>query len=94
MKNGGGFTSVNLLTLPGVTDEEEEVEAIVRLIDETGVDLIQLRNLNIDPEWYLKKIGYRASGARLGLLEMMERILKSHPQVKFGYFNPCLNPGE
>ena len=93
MKKGGGFTSVNLLTLPGVTDEEEEVEAIVRLIDETGIDLIQLRNLNIDPKWYLKKIGYRASGARLGLLKMMEGIRKSHPQVKFGYFNPCLNPG-
>jgi pyruvate-formate lyase-activating enzyme len=93
MKKAGGFTSVNLLTLAGVTDEEEEVEAIVRFIDETGIDLIQLRNLNIDPEWYLKKIGYRASDTRLGLLEMMERIRKSHPQVKFGYFNPCLNPG-
>jgi wyosine [tRNA(Phe)-imidazoG37] synthetase (radical SAM superfamily) len=93
MKTGGGFASINLLTLPGVTDEEEEVETIIRLIDETGIDLIQMRNLNIDPVWYLKEIGYRTSGRRLGMLEMMERIRTSHPQVKFGYFNPCLNPG-
>ncbi len=94
MKRGGGFVSINLLTLPGVTDEIEEVEAIIRLIDETGTDLIQMRNINIDPEWYLQGIRYHASGRRLGILEMMDRISEVHPQVKFGYFNPCLNPGK
>ena len=94
MKSGGGFVSINLLTLPGLTDEEEEVEAIIRLIDQTGIDLIQMRNLNIDPEWYLRGIGYRSGGRIIGILEMMKRIHASHPQVKFGYFNPCLNPGK
>jgi molybdenum cofactor biosynthesis enzyme MoaA len=93
MKARGGYTSINLLTLPGITDEMEEVDALVRLIDETGIDLIQMRNLNIDPEWYLQGIGYQASGRQLTVLEMMERISESHPQVRFGYFNPCLNPG-
>jgi wyosine [tRNA(Phe)-imidazoG37] synthetase (radical SAM superfamily) len=92
MKAGGGYTSINLLTLPGITDEKEEVDAVIRLIDETGIDLIQMRNLNIDPEWYLRRIGYRASGGKLSIPKMMERIGESHPQVKFGYFNPCLNP--
>ena len=94
MKSGGGFVSINLLTLPGLTDEEEEVEAVIRLIDQTGIDLIQMRNLNIDPEWYLQGIGYRPRGRIIGILEMMKRIRASHPQVKFGYFNPCLNPGK
>jgi pyruvate-formate lyase-activating enzyme len=94
MKSRGGFVSINLLTLPGLTDEEGEVEAIIRLIDETGIDLIQMRNLNIDPEWYLRGIGYRSSGRSIGILEMMNRIRASHPQVNFGYFNPCLNPGK
>jgi pyruvate-formate lyase-activating enzyme len=94
MKSGGGFVSVNLLTLPGLTDEEGEVEAIIRLIDETDIDLIQMRNLNIDPEWYLRGIGYRSSGRSIGILEMMKKIRSSHPQVNFGYFNPCLNPGK
>jgi wyosine [tRNA(Phe)-imidazoG37] synthetase (radical SAM superfamily) len=92
IKTGGGFASINLLMLPGISDEEEEVDAIVRLIGETGIDLIQLRNLNIDPEWYLQGIGYRASGRRLGILGMMARIREAHPQIGFGYFNPCLNP--
>ena len=92
MKKGDGFASINLLTLPGLTDEEEEVEAVIRLIDDTGIDMIQMRNLNIDPEWYLRGIGYRSSGRRLGTLQMMKCIHESHPQVKFGYFNPCLNP--
>jgi molybdenum cofactor biosynthesis enzyme MoaA len=91
MKSRGGFVSINLLTLPGITDEEGEVEAIIRLIDETCIDLIQMRNLNIDPEWYLREIGYRSSGRSIGILEMMRRIRASHPQVNFGYFNPCLN---
>jgi wyosine [tRNA(Phe)-imidazoG37] synthetase (radical SAM superfamily) len=94
MKSAGGFVSLNLLAQPGLTDEEEEVEAIIQLIDETGIDLIQMRNLNIDPEWYLRGIGYRSSGRIIGMLEMMKRIQASHPQVSFGYFNPCLNPGK
>jgi pyruvate-formate lyase-activating enzyme len=93
MKADGGFASVNLLTLPGFTDEEEEVEALLRLIDETRLDFIQMRNLNIDPEWYLRGIDYRSGGKRLGIPAMMERIRRSHPGVRFGYFNPCLTGG-
>ena len=92
MKTRGGFVSINLLILPGVTDEEEEVEALVRLIDDTDIDLIQMRNLNIDPELYLRSIGYRATSRKLGILQMMQRISELHPQVKVGYFNPCLKP--
>ena len=91
MKADGGFASINLLTLPGFTDEEEEVEALLSLIDETNLDLIQMRNLNIDPEWYLHGIDYRPSGKRLGIPAMMARIRRHHPQVRLGYFNPCLN---
>jgi wyosine [tRNA(Phe)-imidazoG37] synthetase (radical SAM superfamily) len=92
MKSRGGFVSINLLTLPGISDEEEEVEAIIRLIDDTGVDLVQMRNLNVDPEWYLREIGYCTTSRRLGMLQMMAKIRQAHPQVGFGYFNPCLNP--
>jgi len=92
MKSKGGFVSVNLLSLPGLTDEHDEVEALIRLIDDTDIDLIQMRNLNIDPEWYLQKIGYRPTGRSMGMLQMMEKIAEAHPQVKLGYFNPCINP--
>jgi pyruvate-formate lyase-activating enzyme len=92
MKAAGGYTSINLLCVPGLTDEEEEVLAVMRLIDETGLDCIQMRNLNIDPAWYLERIGYRPTGRRLGMMAMMDRVRRAHPHVRLGYFNPCLRP--
>jgi molybdenum cofactor biosynthesis enzyme MoaA len=92
MKSMGGFVSVNLLSLPGLTDEQEEVDGLIQLIDDTEIDLIQMRNLNIDPEWYLRSIGYRPTGHSLDMLQAIRKISEAHPQVQFGYFNPCLNP--
>jgi pyruvate-formate lyase-activating enzyme len=92
MKADGGFASINYLVMPGVTDEEAEWQALHRFIEETGLDLIQMRNLNIDPEWYLESIQYRPAGARLGILGLMERLRTAFPRLRFGYFNPCLEP--
>lgn len=49
--------SLNLLTHPGVTDDEEEVEAMRALLSGVRVDMIQTRTLNIDPEWYFATVG-------------------------------------
>jgi pyruvate-formate lyase-activating enzyme len=49
--------SLNLLTHPGVTDEEEEIRAMEALLGEVRVDMIQTRTLNIDPEWYFETVG-------------------------------------
>ena len=48
------YTSINYLVFPGVTDREEEIEAMIEFVRRTGFKLIQLRNLNIDPESYLE----------------------------------------
>ena len=49
--------SLNLLTHPGVTDEEEEVRAMDAVLGEVRVNMIQTRTLNIDPEWYFETVG-------------------------------------
>lgn len=49
----GVYTSINYLIFPGVTDREEEIEAMVEFCRRTDLKLIQMRNLNIDPESYL-----------------------------------------
>lgn len=49
--------SLNLLTHPGVTDDEEEVDAMEALLAQMRVDMIQTRTLNIDPEWYFATVG-------------------------------------
>ncbi len=69
----GLFTSINLLTFPGITDDDSEVEALIELLTDTCTELVQLRNLNIDPEQLLaafdgiefRPIGIRAMAGRL-----------------------------
>jgi len=90
VKEKNGFASINYLLLPGLNDEREEFEALCNFIEDTEIDLIQMRNLNIDPEWYLKKIGFQARGKPLGLLGFMEQISSRFPHIRFGYFNPPL----
>ncbi len=90
MKALGGFVSLNLFCMPGVTDEVEEFEALVDLIERFGLDLIQLRNHNIDPDWYLDSIGYSPGSRRIGIRGMVKLLRKRFPGLRFGYFNPPL----
>ena len=91
-KAAGGFISLNLLVFPGVTDRVDEVEALEAWIEEFQVDMIQWRNLNIDPVLYLDTAGYGSGGdgACLGLLETVRRIQARFPGLRHGYFNPAL----
>jgi len=86
----GLFVSLNLLVLPGVTDEEAEAAALIKLLAGRRVDLIQMRNLNLDPELYLAAIGFRPRGRKLGVRGLMERLRSEFPALRFGYFNPPL----
>ena len=83
-KGKGLYTSINLLVFPGFTDREQEVKGLIGLIRTTGLDLVQMRNLNIDPDLYLKAIG-RGSG--MGISQMVDRLKKEFPNLHFGYFN-------
>ena len=49
-RSRGAFVSINYLTFPGFTDLEPEVDAVCALIERTDVQMVQFRNLNIDPE--------------------------------------------
>jgi pyruvate-formate lyase-activating enzyme len=84
-KERGLFTMVNYLVSPGLSDSEAEVEALLRFIAETGVDMIQMRNLSIDPDFYNKRMGIKGRG--IGMYRMMERVKKEFPRIQYGYFN-------
>jgi wyosine [tRNA(Phe)-imidazoG37] synthetase (radical SAM superfamily) len=83
-KEIGVYTSINLLVLPGFTDREDEAEGWVELIRRTCLDLIQMRNLNIDPDLYLKEMG---RGEGMGISKMIEVLKRAFPSLQFGYFN-------
>jgi len=88
------FVSLNLLYFPGITDTELETEALINLIIETGVDCIQLRNLNIDPELYLDLLDGLSFGPHIGFANFRKRIKKACPGIQFGYFNPFVTNGD
>jgi hypothetical protein len=71
-----------------MTDSEAEVDALRKLIEYTDLSMIQWRNFNIDPDWYLGKIGVTDTGNCYGMHQMIDMIREEYPHVKFGYFNP------
>ena len=83
-----GWTSINYFVFPGMTDSVEEYEALRKVIKETGLKMIQWRNFNIDPDWYLGKINVTDTGECIGVNKMMKLLKKEFPNLKFGYFNP------
>src|SRR5438477_41293 len=84
----GGWTSINYFVFPGMTDSAAEYEALRKLIQATNLNMIQWRNFNIDPDWYLGKIGVTDTGECIGVKQLMGLIHKEFPQLRFGYFNP------
>jgi pyruvate-formate lyase-activating enzyme len=84
----GGWTSINYFVFPGMTDSVEEYEALRKLVRETGLSMIQWRNFNIDPDWYLGKIGVVETEEIMGIKQLMELIGEEFPELKYGYFNP------
>jgi sulfatase maturation enzyme AslB (radical SAM superfamily) len=86
----GGWTSINYFVFPGMTDSVEEYEALRTVIKTTGLKMIQWRNFNIDPDWYLGKIGVTDTGECIGIRQVMDLLREEFPGLKFGYFNPSM----
>jgi pyruvate-formate lyase-activating enzyme len=88
VRSFGGWTSINYFVFPGMTDSVAEYEALRRLIIDTDLRMIQWRNFNIDPDWYLGKLGVTDTGECLGMAQLLSLIREEFPALRFGYFNP------
>lgn len=86
----GVHLAINLLYFPGITDTENEVEALIHLFQECHVHLVQLRNLNIDPDYYPPLLQGIDFGPSIGLNNFRKRIRRACPKISFGYFNPWI----
>lgn len=87
-RENGVYVSLNLLVFPGLTDREEETEALCQLIQETGVNMVQLRNLNIDPDFLLKKMPPEG-GEVIGIPAFVEQ-LRTIPDLQVGNFSRAI----
>ena len=90
MKSHNRHVSLNYFILPGFTDDPDEFAALTELIETCRPDLIQMRNLNMDPEHYLKVVKHAPTQPALGMLNWLEQLRDRFPKLQFGYFNPAL----
>jgi wyosine [tRNA(Phe)-imidazoG37] synthetase (radical SAM superfamily) len=86
------WSSVNYLMFPGFTDTQIELDSLISLIQKTDLKMIQTRNLNIDPLWYIQQAELESEHeASLGIPKWVNTIKQRFPKLLLGYFNPPLN---
>jgi MoaA/NifB/PqqE/SkfB family radical SAM enzyme len=88
VRSYGGWASLNFFTFPGMTDQVAEYEALRDFIKYADLTMIQWRNFNIDPDWYLAKMNITELPEGMGVKNMMDKIRAEFPHLAFGYFNP------
>ena len=84
-KSAGMYTMLNYLVFPGVTDRRDEIDALAGLVENVGIDMIQMRNLSLDPTMYLSAL--KVDGQGIGMLEMLKTHKARFPKLQYGYFN-------
>ncbi|HTO98809.1 MAG TPA: radical SAM protein [Myxococcales bacterium] len=83
----GLYTALNLLTFPGVTDQEGEAEKLCELVSRTRVHQVQSRSLAIDPDQYLALAARNAAGgARIGIAGLLRKLRRARKGLVIGNF--------
>ena len=82
----GVYVSLNLLYFPGFNDREEEVAAWQDFLRELPVQMIQMRNLNIDPDWFLS-IMPESQGQAIGTTQFIKSLKTAQPNIIIGSFS-------
>lgn len=86
----GAYTAINYLNCPGFTDTPEEMAALLHLLRERPVRMIQWRNLNFDPLRYLAIMNQVADhGSPVGMQHLLDQVRRHFPALRHGYFNPA-----
>jgi pyruvate-formate lyase-activating enzyme len=92
-KARGAYVALNLLTFPGVTDREGEIDRLCALVVRSGVDQVQTRPLAIDPDVYLAVArGKGAGGAAMGIRALVAALRQARRGLVVGNFSRA--PGE
>ncbi|MGE5454262.1 MAG: radical SAM protein, partial [Methylocystaceae bacterium] len=77
--------AINLLVFPGFTDTEGQYIALNEFIDRHQVAMVQMRNLNLDPETMLRHFPPRE--AAFGMVELIERLQEDWPGLSIGSYS-------
>ena len=81
----GVYVSLNLLTYPGLTDTPGEIEALLDFIEKYDINMVQIRNLNIDPDYFADKVPLDG-GEVLGINRFIEILKTEIPGLAVGNY--------
>ena len=82
----GIYVSLNMLYFPGFNDRVEEVKAWKEFLHELPIQMIQVRNLNIDPDAFIK-IMPAQQGEYIGTRNFLAELHKEFPKLVIGSFS-------
>jgi len=85
-KKHGLYLMLNLFVTPGATDTPAEIAALFDLIENYRIDMIQLRNLSLDPRLYFEQVCPETHDA-IGILNLIDEVRRHFPNLRLGYFN-------
>lgn len=84
------FVSLNLLTMPGFTDRESQVEQLFAFLRKYPVGMIQIRNLNFDPDYLwaqMRRAQLAPAGELLGIAGFLSELRKEFPGLLVGNYS-------
>ena len=84
------YVSLNMLYFPGFNDREEELKDWIKFFEELPVQMIQVRNVNIDPDVFLK-IMPEQQGNILGTKKFLHTLSTRFKQLQIGSFSHYIN---
>ncbi|MDR3559926.1 MAG: radical SAM protein [Negativicutes bacterium] len=84
-KSKGVYVSLNMLLLPGLNDQPEELAAWLEFLVAASVDMIQLRNLTIDPDVIWAAVP--PDKPSLGVRAFVDALRQNLPQMRIGNFS-------
>ncbi len=82
----GIYVSLNMLYFPGFNDRAEELAGWLEFFRELPVQMIQVRNLNIDPDAFLE-IMPEVQGEILGTKAFLTKLHQEFPDMVIGSFS-------
>ena len=88
--DNGVYVSLNMLCFPGFNDREEEIDAWIKFFEELPVQMVQVRNLNIDPDIFLDTMP-KANGKILGTKRFLQNLKLRFNNLQIGSFSHYIN---
>lgn len=81
----GVHISLNMLYFPGFNDSESEAKEWESFLQENHVDMIQIRNLNVDPDAFAEIMPPFTKA--IGTKEFFHRLHEKFPNITIGSFS-------